>query len=53
MRDEALFLCREYKEEQKMKVSFSPPDITQEEIDEAAEALKSGWVPHWPQNQGV
>ena len=31
-----------------MKVPFSPPDITQEEINEAAEALKSGWITTGP-----
>ncbi len=34
-----------------MKVSFSPPDITQEEIDEAAEALKSGWITTGPRTK--
>lgn len=28
----------------KMNIPFSPPDITQEEIDEVAEALRSGWI---------
>lgn len=34
-----------------MKVPFSPPDITQEEIDEAAEALKSGWITTGPRTK--
>ncbi|MGN1188492.1 MAG: DegT/DnrJ/EryC1/StrS aminotransferase family protein, partial [Lachnospiraceae bacterium] len=31
-----------------MKVSFSPPDISQEEIDLVTEALKSGWITTGP-----
>jgi len=27
-----------------LKVPFSPPDITEEEINEVVEALKSGWI---------
>lgn len=27
-----------------MKISFSPPDITEEEIKEVSEVLKSGWI---------
>ncbi len=27
-----------------MKIAFSPPDITQEEIDEVVDTLKSGWI---------
>ena len=34
-----------------MKVPFSPPDITQEEINEAAEALKSGWITTGPRTK--
>lgn len=32
----------------KMNIPFSPPDITQEEIDEVAEALRSGWLQRVP-----
>ena len=32
----------------KMNIPFSPPDITQEEIDEVAEALRSGWITTGP-----
>lgn len=34
-----------------MKVPFSPPDITQAEIDEVAEALKSGWITTGPRTK--
>ena len=27
-----------------MKIPFSPPDITEAEINEVVEALKSGWI---------
>ena len=27
-----------------MKVEFSPPDITELEIQEVADALRSGWI---------
>ncbi|MBC2581984.1 DegT/DnrJ/EryC1/StrS aminotransferase family protein [Clostridium sp. DJ247] len=30
------------------KISFSPPDITQEEIDAVVEVLKSGWITSGP-----
>ena len=29
-------------------ISFSPPDITQEEIDEVVDTLKSGWITTGP-----
>ena len=31
-----------------LNVSFSPPDITEEEIAEVAEALRSGWITTGP-----
>lgn len=34
-----------------MKVPFSPPDITEEEINEVAEALKSGWITTGPRTK--
>lgn len=34
-----------------MKVPFSPPDITEEEVAEAAEALRSGWITTGPRTK--
>lgn len=34
-----------------MKISFSPPDITDEEINEVSEALKSGWITTGPKTK--
>ncbi|WP_294143634.1 DegT/DnrJ/EryC1/StrS aminotransferase family protein [uncultured Clostridium sp.] len=34
-----------------LKVPFSPPDITEEEIKEVAEALKSGWITTGPKTK--
>nr|WP_072513757.1 DegT/DnrJ/EryC1/StrS family aminotransferase [Ndongobacter massiliensis] len=34
-----------------MKISFSPPDITEREIDEVAEALRSGWITTGPRTK--
>lgn len=34
-----------------MKISFSPPDITEEEINEVAEALRSGWITTGPRTK--
>lgn len=31
-----------------MKIPFSPPDITQAEIDEVVDALESGWITTGP-----
>ena len=33
------------------KISFSPPDITELEINEAVEALKSGWITTGPRTK--
>ncbi|MEA5020592.1 MAG: DegT/DnrJ/EryC1/StrS family aminotransferase [Gordonibacter sp.] len=33
------------------RISFSPPDITQAEIDEVTEALKSGWITTGPKTK--
>lgn len=33
------------------RVSFSPPDITQAEIDEVVDALKSGWITTGPKTK--
>lgn len=34
-----------------MKISFSPPDITQEEIEEVVDTLKSGWITTGPKTR--
>lgn len=34
-----------------MKVPFSPPDITQAEIDEVTDALRSGWITTGPKTK--
>lgn len=34
-----------------MKISFSPPDISDEEIKEVSEALKSGWITTGPKTK--
>lgn len=34
-----------------MKIPFSPPDITEEEIREVAEALRSGWITTGPRTK--
>jgi len=39
---------KEWKEVIRMKIPFSPPDITNEEIKEVTEALCSGWITTGP-----
>ena len=34
-----------------MKIPFSPPDITEQEIAEVAEALRSGWITTGPRTK--
>ena len=34
-----------------MKISFSPPDISEEEIKEVTDALKSGWITTGPKTK--
>lgn len=34
-----------------MKIPFSPPDITEEEINEVAEAMRSGWITTGPRTK--
>lgn len=34
-----------------MKISFSPPDITEAEIEEVADTLKSGWITTGPKTK--
>lgn len=36
---------------QKMNIAFSPPDITEEEIQEVADALRSGWITTGPRTK--
>ena len=39
---------KEWKEVTRMKIPFSPPDITDEEIKEVTETLRSGWITTGP-----
>lgn len=39
------------KAERKMNVPFSPPDITELEIEEVASALRSGWITTGPKTK--
>lgn len=39
------------KNSNKMNISFSPPDITELEIEEAAEAMRSGWITTGPRTK--
>lgn len=34
-----------------MKISFSPPDITEEEINQVSDALRSGWITTGPKTK--
>ena len=34
-----------------MKISFSPPDITETEIEQVTEALRSGWINNGAEEQ--
>lgn len=34
-----------------MKIPFSPPDITEEEINEVVDTLKSGWITTGPKTK--
>lgn len=36
-----------------MKVPFSPPDITEEEIAEVADTLRSGWITTGPKTKDL
>lgn len=48
----ALFLkITRFEKEKDMKVAFSPPDITEAEIEEVAEALRSGWITTGPRTK--
>ena len=35
----------------KRQISFSPPDISEIEIEEVAEALRSGWITTGPKTK--
>ena len=35
----------------RMKISFSPPDITDLEVEEVCEALRSGWITTGPRTK--
>ena len=35
----------------KMNISFSPPDISELEINEVADALRSGWITTGPRTK--
>ena len=35
----------------KMNIPFSPPDISDEEINEVVDALKSGWITTVPKTK--
>lgn len=37
--------------ERKRMISFSPPDISEEEIEEVGEALRSGWITTGPRTK--
>lgn len=37
--------------EEKKNIAFSPPDITEEEVSEVAEALRSGWITTGPRTK--
>ena len=34
-----------------MKIAFSPPDITEKEINEVADTLRSGWITTGPKTK--
>lgn len=36
-----------------MNIPFSPPDITQDEIDEVMDTLKSGWITTGPKTKKI
>ena len=35
------------------KISFSPPDMSEAEINEVAEALRSGWITTGPKTKRI
>ena len=36
---------------EKRQISFSPPDITEEEIEAVAEVMRSGWITTGPKTK--
>ena len=46
-----LYLMDEDKIREKMNIPFSPPDISEAEIMEVAEALRSGWITTGPRTK--
>lgn len=36
-----------------MKIPFSPPDITEEEINEVIDTLRSGWITTGPKTKSL
>lgn len=36
-----------------MKIPFSPPDITEAEVEQVAEALRSGWITTGPKQRNL
>ena len=36
---------------EEMKIPFSPPDMTELEVDGAAEAIRSGWITTGPKTK--
>ena len=38
---------------ERRSIAFSPPDITELEIQEVAEALRSGWITTWSPNKKI
>ena len=34
-----------------MRIPFSPPDITEKEIEQVSEALRSGWITTGPKTK--
>lgn len=39
------------RKDKSMKIPFSPPDITEAEIEQVAEALRSGWITTGPKTK--
>ena len=51
--DQQLAICKEFKKAIKIMkhISFSPPDISELEIEEVAETLRSGWITTGPRTK--
>lgn len=46
-----IFVARTRERRRDMKIAFSPPDITEDEIEEVAAALRSGWITTGPRTK--